>query len=63
MKAPKYNAEEYRVLCIILVVIIAVMGWMWYQSEENRLKLLDELNETKSHVEELNDELYKYRGY
>ena len=63
MKEPRHSAEGYRAICIILVVVMAIMGWMWYQSEENRLKLLDELRDTQSQVEELKDELREYRGF
>ena len=52
MKAPRYNAEEYRIICIILVVIIVFMGWFWYQSEKNRLKVLDDLKEAESKIED-----------
>lgn len=41
----------------IIVVIIIVMGFFWYRSEENRLKLIDELNEANARIEELEHKL------
>lgn len=63
MKEPRHSAEAYRLICIILVVVIAVIVWQWNKSENYRLSLLDELNQTKEKVEQLESELYELRGY
>lgn len=61
MSNPKHSAETYRVFCIILIVAIAAILWGWHNSEENRLKLLNELNEAQDRIEELEHELCKMR--
>jgi hypothetical protein len=57
MKEPRHDAEGYRVMCIILVVVIAVICWQLHKSEEYRLKLLDELQDAQARIEELEREL------
>lgn len=61
MANPRHTAEGYRAICILLVVVIAALIWGWHNSEQNRLKLLDELQETQDRVEELEYELRKMR--
>lgn len=63
MGKPKHDAESYRVLCIILVVIALFLGWRWYVAEENRLKILDELNAANEKIETLESELLDARRY
>jgi len=53
MSDPRHNAEGYRAICIILLVVIGFLAWQWHQSEQHRLNLLDELNDAKYTIEEL----------
>ena len=51
MKKTEHSPEAWKVICGILIAIIVFLLYMWNQSENNRLKLLDELNELKDRQE------------
>lgn len=56
------NKEDfYKTACIIFLVVIAAILYGWHNSEQNRLKLLDELQEQEykyeTKIEELNAEI------
>ena len=55
----KHDAEGYRIICIILSVVILFLIYGWHRSEENRLKLLDEVIELRQVNEELEYDLRK----
>ena len=52
MSNPRHSAEGYRAICILLVIVIAALIWGWHNSEQNRLKLLDELQSREAEYEE-----------
>jgi len=49
MKKERTN-QEWKIICGILVVVIIVLIYGWHNSEQNRLKLLDELRVTQEQV-------------
>jgi len=49
-------SQETKIIAWILIVIILACGYGWYNSEQNRLKLLDELHEAEYKIEELTSE-------
>ena len=53
MSKQKLNAEEYRVICGILLAIILFLVWQWNQSENHRVKLVEELTSANDTIEEL----------
>lgn len=53
-KKLKEETEKYRTICWILAVIIVVMGILWYQSDNSRMKWIHELQEE---VETLKEEI------
>lgn len=59
--------DEYKTFGIILVIVIAVMAFLWYRSDNGRVKVIQELREQnekyEARIEELEHELYELRGY
>ena len=53
MRKPERTHEEWKVICGILIAVIIFLIYGWYNSEQNRLKLLDELETVKSEYAEL----------
>lgn len=51
-------SKETKTIAWILIVIILACLYGWYNSEQNRLKLLDELHEAEYKIEELTSENY-----
>ena len=49
-------SKETKAIAWILIVIIIACLYGWYNSEQNRLKLLDELHEAEYKIEELTSE-------
>ena len=57
MAKQKYDAGELKAVCILLVVVIVGILWGWHNSESARLKILDELEEANSTIEEMRIEM------
>ena len=68
MSKLKHNAEGYRTICILLVIVIAAILFGWHNSENARINQMekledqiaeyeDEIRELKVHIETLEEEL------
>ena len=53
----------YKVIIGILIAACLFCLYGWHVSEENRLKLLDDINIKQNAIEELKGDLYELRGY
>ena len=45
--------NKYKALSILLAIAIALLAWGWHNSENNRLKLLEELRAAQDRITEL----------
>ena len=59
MSNPRHTAEEYRAICILLVIALAIMAYWWYTSEKSMAKEIDFLQQQRDEYEERISELEK----
>ena len=68
MKKIEYTAEHWRAFCILLLIAILVMAYLWHQSDKWRLRWIRELEdqieqqqmtieELQGHIEFLEEEM------
>lgn len=57
MKKPERTAEEWKALCILLLVACLLLGYGWYRTENNRLKQIESLHEQIEELEARIDDL------
>ena len=59
MKEPRYTAEQYQVMCRILVVILIIVLFWWWRSENARIKRIEEL---KLRIDQYEEQLYELKS-
>ena len=51
-------SKETKIIAWILIVIILFCGYGWYNSEQNRLKVLEEKSMLEDQIITLNNRIY-----
>ena len=64
----KENSEMYRTMCRILAVVIVIICFLWYRTDNGRIKaiekLKDQITEQEEQIEELKSKIeYLYEEY
>lgn len=51
----------------LLIIVVLVLGFLWWKSDNDRIKWIHELEDKvagyEQRIEELESELYDWRGY
>ena len=60
-KKHKEEREMYRTLCRVLGIVILIICYFWYRSDNGRVKsiheLQDQISEYEDKIDELNEEI------
>lgn len=57
MKKHERTAEEWKTICILLIVVCLFLGYGWYKTENSYLKRIDSLHERIEELEAMINDL------